>query len=598
MADDDPVNPVAAGGGDGGGGAGLVPEVPGADRDNGEAIASEATAAAVAAVVPIDDDLHHEHEQERRPVTVTGFAVACHEDHLKAAVRAVFDRSNWTPAAISARPLPKKKREYIKRPMNAFMVWAQTARPMIAGREPKMQNAEISKHLGTLWRQLSAEEKNPFVKRAEELREQHKKQYPDYKYQPRRKQAAKAAAAAAAAATAAATAAAALDKRQHHQHHHSNHGSPCAGSGNELEQQQQQQQYGSVARMTSPARGHGGGRRDRTTANGGSRRRPAPYTSMEVTTTSATPTTIWTVEYGHTPLVGGIVYEEPPGDHQRSPLAKTEPDHPAAYHPSVAAPTGTPQHCQWVVPLADSPGDPSPDVANGSTTTTTTIKHPDQATGCWDLLSPVTVSLASVADVMDVGSPPQHSNGSGTLLHELEHRSVHTGPCSRWDYGRLYDGLVGEEVLLLQLHGGSSTGPQQSSYGPPGSSFTTLLQAVGRPAANGSGGGNEVVSCYLHGGSTGTPSTDSSSPDLMQTLRYSPPYEQTPQPYSSTPTVPQYGIVPSAPVTTTTTVPVTPSNYLPMQPVPMMPMSGHFPPAVTASGAASRNDYQPMNAPL
>lgn len=37
------------------------------------------------------------------------------------------------------------------------------------------------------YRSLSEEEKLPFIKEADKLRTQHKKEYPDYKYQPRRR---------------------------------------------------------------------------------------------------------------------------------------------------------------------------------------------------------------------------------------------------------------------------------------------------------------------------------------------------------------------------------------------------------------------------
>lgn len=39
----------------------------------------------------------------------------------------------------------------------------------------------------SLYRSLSEEEKLPFVKEADKLRSQHKREYPDYKYQPRRR---------------------------------------------------------------------------------------------------------------------------------------------------------------------------------------------------------------------------------------------------------------------------------------------------------------------------------------------------------------------------------------------------------------------------
>jgi hypothetical protein len=36
--------------------------------------------------------------------------------------------------------------------MNAFMVWAQAARKEMSKQEPKLQNSEISKDLGKMWK--------------------------------------------------------------------------------------------------------------------------------------------------------------------------------------------------------------------------------------------------------------------------------------------------------------------------------------------------------------------------------------------------------------------------------------------------------------
>uniref|UniRef100_A0A182VT29 HMG box domain-containing protein n=1 Tax=Anopheles minimus TaxID=112268 RepID=A0A182VT29_9DIPT len=50
----------------------------------------------------------------------------------------------------AASPSTKKK-QHIKRPMNAFMVWAQAARREMAQQQPRLQNSEISKDLGKIW---------------------------------------------------------------------------------------------------------------------------------------------------------------------------------------------------------------------------------------------------------------------------------------------------------------------------------------------------------------------------------------------------------------------------------------------------------------
>ncbi|VDM96563.1 unnamed protein product [Thelazia callipaeda] len=81
----------------------------------------------------------------------------------------------------------KKSSNHIKRPMNAFMVWSQMERRKICETSPDMHNAEISKRLGLQWRQLSDNEKAPYIAEAERLRVMHMKEYPDYKYKPRKK---------------------------------------------------------------------------------------------------------------------------------------------------------------------------------------------------------------------------------------------------------------------------------------------------------------------------------------------------------------------------------------------------------------------------
>ena len=88
-------------------------------------------------------------------------------------------------AASSKRRAQRENQ--VKRPMNAFMVYAQVARKKVANKYPNLSFRKLSKTLGELWRMLDEHERKPFVEEADRLRREHKRDHPTYKFQPQRR---------------------------------------------------------------------------------------------------------------------------------------------------------------------------------------------------------------------------------------------------------------------------------------------------------------------------------------------------------------------------------------------------------------------------
>ncbi|KAE9375751.1 hypothetical protein N431DRAFT_556121 [Stipitochalara longipes BDJ] len=96
--------------------------------------------------------------------------------------------TNGPPTSVLTReqvclcqPDPK-----IPRPRNAFILYRQHYQAQVVAQHPGLANPEISKIIGEQWREQAPEVKSNWKRLAEEEKQRHQRQYPGYRYQPRR----------------------------------------------------------------------------------------------------------------------------------------------------------------------------------------------------------------------------------------------------------------------------------------------------------------------------------------------------------------------------------------------------------------------------
>eukprot|EP00730_Choanoeca_flexa_P014743 TRINITY_DN6556_c0_g1_i1.p2 TRINITY_DN6556_c0_g1~~TRINITY_DN6556_c0_g1_i1.p2 ORF type:complete len:146 (+),score=21.59 TRINITY_DN6556_c0_g1_i1:1246-1683(+) len=75
---------------------------------------------------------------------------------------------------------------HIKRPLNCFMLFSREMRPKLRALYPTEHNSVINSRLGQAWSALSHHEKLVYRHKAQQHKEEHQRQYPNYRFQPKK----------------------------------------------------------------------------------------------------------------------------------------------------------------------------------------------------------------------------------------------------------------------------------------------------------------------------------------------------------------------------------------------------------------------------
>uniref|UniRef100_A0A1I7ZQC7 Sex-determining region Y protein n=1 Tax=Steinernema glaseri TaxID=37863 RepID=A0A1I7ZQC7_9BILA len=101
--------------------------------------------------------------------------------HMSANGHAAIDFS--TPLS----PGSNGDQHYIKRPLNAYMMWTREERKKILAIDPKKKMHDISREMGERWKSMTDQQKKPYFERAKAQKAEHKKmlkEHPNWLYQP------------------------------------------------------------------------------------------------------------------------------------------------------------------------------------------------------------------------------------------------------------------------------------------------------------------------------------------------------------------------------------------------------------------------------
>nr|AFD29619.1 SOXP-1 [Schmidtea mediterranea]AFJ24741.1 soxP-4 [Schmidtea mediterranea] len=115
---------------------------------------------------------------------------SCHPlppEWLSEKAKVLNDDENQRPYTIVTDSRKRRRRPTTPRPLNTFMIFSRHIRRNILSVFPDASNSQLSKELGILWKKVTNEIKSLYEEEAKRLAQLHALEFPDYKYQPKKR---------------------------------------------------------------------------------------------------------------------------------------------------------------------------------------------------------------------------------------------------------------------------------------------------------------------------------------------------------------------------------------------------------------------------
>jgi hypothetical protein len=112
--------------------------------------------------------------------------VECQDKTIKSELLPAVDheQTRSTPPISGKSAAVRKNEGRIRRPPNAYIIFAKEWRKKLTAQYPGETSKQISTLLGIMWKSLSKEKRERYMDISRKLDAEHKKKYPDYVYCP------------------------------------------------------------------------------------------------------------------------------------------------------------------------------------------------------------------------------------------------------------------------------------------------------------------------------------------------------------------------------------------------------------------------------